>query len=99
MHVLVADTSAGSCSASLQTVPAVDAPPAAVTEPADLLHVDVDQLAGAGSFVASDHLTGGPVQPREPRHVVSGQDPVNRGGVHAQDRGDPGRAQAAIPTK
>lgn len=35
---------------------AVDPPPSAVGDPAQLLHIDVDQVAGAVPFVALDRL-------------------------------------------
>ena len=43
----------------LVAVAAVDPPAAAVAEPAELLDVDVDQLAGPVAFVAADQLPVG----------------------------------------
>jgi hypothetical protein len=70
---------------------------AAVGNPAEFLHVDVDQLAGTVAFVAADDLPGRPVQPGQPVEAVAGQDPVHRRGGHAQDRADPGGSEFAGP--
>jgi hypothetical protein len=51
---------------------------AAVAEPAQLLDVHVDQLAGVGPFVAADELAGGPVYAGQPVQPMADQDPVHR---------------------
>ena len=66
---------------------------AAVGDVAELLDVDVDQLAGPVSFVSADRLLGGAVQVRQAGAVVAAQDLVHGGGVQVQRPGDPGRAQ------
>src|SRR4051812_37856788 len=66
LHVLVADASRCPGATAFEAVAAVDAPAAAIAESAELLDVDVDQLAGPGAFIAADRFTGGSVQPRQP---------------------------------
>ena len=70
-------------------------PAAAVGDPAELLDVDVDQLAGPVAFVAADDLAGGPVQAGQAVQAVAGQDAVHGRGGQAQDRADPCRAELA----
>ena len=60
----------------------VGLPPAAVVDPAELLDVHVDQLAGAVTFVAQrgdlrcpDHLAGHRVALAQVGHLVAAQDP------------------------
>ncbi|KIF00446.1 hypothetical protein PL81_41130 [Streptomyces sp. RSD-27] len=67
---------------------------AAVGDPAQLLDVDVHQLARAGAFVAADHFAGGPVQGGQGRQSVAGQDPV---GGWGRDPGSGGQPQGSDP--
>ncbi|GHB79659.1 hypothetical protein GCM10010377_82140 [Streptomyces viridiviolaceus] len=67
----------------------------AVGNPAEFLHVDVDELAGPPAFVAADDLSGGPVQVGQPVQAVAGQDPVGGRGGQAQDRAEAGGAEFA----
>lgn len=62
---------------------------AAVGDVAGLLDVDMDEFAGARSFVATCDLAGGPVQPAQAVQAVAGQNAVHRGGGYSQDRADP----------
>src|SRR4051812_2593508 len=80
VHVLVADPRPASGAAVRLAVAAQDAPPAAVAEPADLLHVDVDQLAGPGPLVAANQLAGRAVQPGEAGPPRAAPPPVARRG-------------------
>ena len=73
-----------------------DAPAAAVRDVAELLDIDVDQLAGPVPLIAADRHPGGPVQVRQPRAAVAAQDRVHRGGRQAQPEADPGRAQPLL---
>ena len=88
VHVFVAHAGCVAGGEVLGAAAAVDPPAAAVTEPADLLDVDVDEFAGAGAFVAADELAGGPVQPGQPVQTVPDED-----GVHGRG-GQPVAAQA-----
>jgi hypothetical protein len=82
------------------TGPRAEGPPAAASrDRAELLDVDVDQLAGPGAFVAADDLPAGPVQPGQPRHRVPDQHPVHGGRVEPEDPGDPSRAEPAVPAQ
>ena len=54
-------------------LPAEHAPATAVGDLAELLDVDVDQLAGPVPFVAADHLAGGSIQPGQTSQAVAGQ--------------------------
>jgi hypothetical protein len=83
---------------------AVGAPAAAVGDPADLLDVDVDQLAGTVAFVAdrgglgrADHLAGDRVQRRQGRLTGSAQHPGDRAWRHPELGTDPVLAAAMLP--
>jgi hypothetical protein len=47
-------------------------------------------------LVTADHSPGGPIQPGQPGQPEPGQDPVHRGGMHAQQIADPGRPPATV---
>lgn len=72
-------------------------PPAAtIGDPADLLDVHVDQLAGAFTLVADcgglrgpDHQTGQRVALTQPRQAMAAQDPRHRPGWDAELRAEP----------
>lgn len=67
-----------------------DAVSAAVGDATQLLHIDVDEFARAGAFVATHHFAGGTVAGGQSRAVVTAQDLVHgRGG----DRDSSGDAQ------
>jgi hypothetical protein len=68
---------------------------AAVRDPAELLDVHVDQVAGPLTLIAADDLPGGPVQEGQTVQAVPGQDPVNGRGGQAQDRPKAGGAKFA----
>lgn len=68
---------------------------AAVGDVAELLDVDVDQLARRVVLVASDDAAGGAVQVGESGELVAGQDPVHGGRVELEQVGDAGRSPAA----
>jgi len=72
----------------------VDLVAAAVGDVAQLLDVDVDQIAGGVTFVAAYRLAGGPVQIREPGQAVADQYPVHRGRVQAEQVSDAGGTPA-----
>jgi hypothetical protein len=71
----------------------VDAVAATIGDAAQLLDVDVDQLAGSGALIAEDHPTRGPVQHRQPTQAVADKDAVHGGGGSADPGADPGRAE------
>jgi hypothetical protein len=50
---------------------------AAVGDPAEFLHVDVDQFAGPVAFVAADDLADGPVQVGQPVQTVAREMPIS----------------------
>jgi len=99
VHVVVADSGGGAAGAASVAVAAVDAPAAAVAEPAEFLDVDVDQFTGAVAFVAAHPVAGRPVQPGQPVQAVAGQHGVHGGGRHVQDRGQPPRPELAAGTQ
>ena len=68
---------------------------AAVGDPGQLLHVDVDQLAATARLDPADHPPGRPVHPPQPVHAVADQDPMHRRGRHPDDPGQAGRTQPA----
>jgi hypothetical protein len=57
----------------------VDPPSTPGTHASELLHVDVDELTGAGAFVAADDAGDGPVHPVEAVHAVTPEHPVDGG--------------------
>jgi hypothetical protein len=90
----------GVASASVEVaVPAMDSPAAALAQPAEFLDIDMHQLARTSAFVAADHLPGRPVQPRQSRHAVPGQDSVHCRGRESDQGRDPIRAEFAVPTQ
>lgn len=56
--------------ARLAHLAAVDPPPAAIRNPAEFLHINMDQLARVIAFVADD-VARDPVQTRQPGQAVS----------------------------
>ncbi len=71
---------------------------AVVKDPAEFLHIDVDQLPRTVAFVAADHDAGGAVEPGQAVWAVAGQDAVHGRGGQAQDRADPGRPEPGRPS-
>jgi AICAR transformylase/IMP cyclohydrolase PurH len=61
---------------------------------AELLDVDVDQLAGTGAFVAADGFAGGTVGGCQSGQVVSDEYAVGGGGGDAASGGQPHRSDA-----
>ncbi|ODA73349.1 hypothetical protein APS67_002612 [Streptomyces sp. AVP053U2] len=76
-------------------LPAQDLVSAAVGDVAQLLDVDVHQLAGPLAFVAADDAAGGAVQVGEAGQAEAGQYPVHGRGHQVQQVGDAGGAPAA----
>lgn len=72
---------------------------ATVGDMAELLHVDVDEFAGAVAFVAADHLAGGPVHERQPVQAVADQDAVHGRGGQVQQGTEAGGAKFAVLTQ
>jgi hypothetical protein len=77
---------------------AVDAPAAAVGHPAELLDVDVQQVAGVLALEAplavpatAQQLAGEPVDVGQPGYAGAGEHRPDRGGGDPQDRGQPHR--------
>ena len=73
------------------------APPAAIGDVAQLLHIDMDQAAGVVMLVAAHRFTGGPVHMGESVEPVTGQDLVDRGRRDPGLGGELDRAQAFTP--
>ena len=73
----------GRCVAS-----AVGPPAAPGRDFADLLDVQMDQIAGLGALIAPYHPPGGPVDPRQAVEPVAHQDLVHRRRRHSQARRD-----------
>ena len=59
----------------------------------------MDQVARDGVFIATDHPPGRAVQEDQPVQAVADQDPMHRGGGHAQAGSDPGRAEPFTATQ
>jgi hypothetical protein len=59
----------------------------------------VNQLPGAVPLVATDHLAGGPVHPRQPVDPQSGQYPVHRRRWDSQSVADAGRPELERPSE
>ncbi len=83
----------------LRDCKAVGAPPAAIGDPAELLDVHVDQLAGPVALVAdrgllggADHLTADPIEVTQPWHARTEKDPGHRAGRRPGLSGEPFRA-------
>ena len=55
----------------LNRVAAMDAVAATLTQPAQLLDVHMDELAGVGALIAADQLAGGPVQAGQPVEAIA----------------------------
>lgn len=89
VEIVVADPTP----ASGATTSAVDAVAAAGGDTAQLLGVDMDQVAGVGMLVAADHPAGGAVQPVESVLLVADQNPVDGPGVQPEPSADAGRAE------
>jgi hypothetical protein len=60
---------------------------------AQLLDVQMDQVAGLVMLVAADRAAGGTVQPRQSVHPVADQHPMDGRGGHTEPGGDAGRAE------
>lgn len=80
--------------------PAVDALATAGTQPAELLDIEVEQLAGVGAFVAADDPAGWPVHDGQPVEAQPAKDAVDGGGrptsgsIHAGPSLRPRRSRA-----
>lgn len=88
----------------LRECKAVGAPPAAIGDPAELLDVHVDQLAGPVALVAdrgllggADHLTADPIEVTQPWHARTEKDPGHRAGRRPGLSGEPFRAAPQSP--
>jgi len=73
---------------------AVGSPAATAWDAAQLLDVEVDQLARAGHLHAPDRFPRRPVEVVEPVDAMTGQDGVHGGGGDLDDARDAGRAKA-----
>ena len=51
---------------------------AAFWDPAQFLHIDMDQFAAMVSVDTSDHASGWAVHPCQPVHAVTAQHPIDR---------------------
>jgi hypothetical protein len=79
--------------------PAVEAPAAAVGDGADLLHVDVDELARPFPLVALHRPAAGPVPPVEAAEACSPEDYPHGGGGQVDLEGDAIGAPPAGPAQ
>jgi hypothetical protein len=75
------------------------APATAIGDVAELLDVDVDQLAGPVRLVAADLFTGGPVDMPKPVDPARHQHSVHRRGRQPDSVGDRDRAQPLLPAQ
>ncbi|GAA3352186.1 hypothetical protein GCM10017744_000050 [Streptomyces antimycoticus] len=62
---------------------------AAIGDTAELLHIDVDQLARPGAFIAADGFAGGPVAGGKWWQAVALEDAVGGGGGDTGTGGQP----------
>src|SRR4051794_26421724 len=69
------------------------APATAVGNLAELLDVDVEQVAGVFVLVAANRFTGGPVNVGQAVDPAAHQDCVHRGGGHVEPVADLDRTQ------
>src|SRR5947199_3486348 len=97
VEVGVADTAAASAHA-VAGLTADHSMPAAIGNTAQLLHVHVDQLAGAGALVAADGGGRAPVEVVEAVEVVTAQDPIDGGGGEVEVDGQTIRPDLLGPT-
>ena len=81
--------SGGGCAGPAGRFAAVRAPAAAIRDPAQLLGVDVHQLARPVTFVAADHPPGRTIHPCQPAEAVPDEHPMHGGGRHAELVADP----------
>jgi pimeloyl-ACP methyl ester carboxylesterase len=89
VDVVIADPTTGGGGGAA----AVGAVAAAVGDAAQLLDVDVDQLAGMLALVAHDHPAG-PVGVGKPAHPVTPKDPIDGRASHPKPPGQPMRPLA-----
>jgi hypothetical protein len=78
---------------------AVDAPAAAVGDVAELLDVNVHQLAGPGHLIAAHRFTGDPIDVPEPVDPAADKDSVHRRGRQPDPAGDRHRPQPLLPAQ
>lgn len=83
-------------------LPAVGQPANPGGNPAELFHVDVQQAARVAVLVAdlavparANQLAGDPIHLGQPRQLLSTKYRPDRGGSHAELRGEPDRRHAA----
>lgn len=87
-------------SAVLSGTPTVDAPAAAIRDEAELLDINMHQLA-RGCFLVADRLraanrqAGGLIYMRQQRHPITAQDPPDRRAWHSEVIADPVRTPPA----
>ena len=83
----------------------VQAPPAALGHPAELLDIDMEQLTGAATFITrsapspADRLAGDRVDRRQRRNLMAGQDPPDGGGDQPELAGQEHRTAVALAAK
>jgi hypothetical protein len=82
-------------SALAASLAAQDVMSAALGDIAELLDVDVHQVAWSLVFVAPDYSACGAVEVGQAGETVTGEYPVHRGGVEPEQVGDAGWAPAA----
>ena len=93
MHIVVAGPAAPVAGAVLGRVAAVDAVAATGAQAAELLDVEVDQLARVGALVAADHCPARAIQDSQTVELVADQDTVDGGGRPPNPRRDTGWAE------
>jgi hypothetical protein len=74
----------------------VGAVAAALGDAAQLLDVEVDELAGRRALVAADDPPAWPVQHGQPVQAVAAPEAVHGPGRPANPGGDPGRAELVL---
>jgi len=73
------------------------APPAPISDVAELLHIDMHRVPGVRVLVAAHRFPGGPVDVGEPADPGGGQDAVHRGGREGEHRRELHWSEAFLP--
>ena len=87
-------------SSAVAAAATVEPPAAAVGDPTDLLHIDVDELTRPVALIAADRFdVGGPVSAIEPAAARGVQDPLHRRRRQARFVGQAVRAPTMLVTQ
>src|SRR5215212_7070983 len=99
MQVVVAASTPVDATVDGASGPAADTVAATCRDAAELLGVQVDQVAWPWVLVAADRPPGGAVQPGQPVTAMTDQDPVDGRGREVQPGGDASWAETLTPAQ